>query len=103
MKNANIRDAVAIIELASTLEDGMMAGEYWDELKVAETLKNLRKRQQHYKGLSFETISAYGENGAIIHYKPNNNTNKKIGTDSLLLLDSGIIGTFIVIRLYIYN
>ena len=90
MKNANIRDAVAIIELAATLEDGLLKGENWDELKVAKTLKNLRKKQKYYKGLSFGTISAYGENGAIIHYKPNNVTNKKIGKESLLLLDSGL-------------
>ena len=90
MKNANIADAVAIIELASKLEDGMIAGEYWDELKVADELEDLRKQQKHYKGLSFETISAYGENGAIIHYKPSNITSKTIGTNSLLLLDSGL-------------
>ena len=89
MKNANLRDVVAIIELAATLEEGILKGEDWDELKVANVLKDLRKKQKHFKGLSFGTISAYGENGAIIHYKPNKETNKKIGTDSLLLLDSG--------------
>ena len=89
MKNANVRDAVAIIELAATLEDGILKAEQWDELKVAEALKGFRKQQKYFKGLSFGTISAYGENGAIIHYKPNNDTNKKIGRDSLLLLDSG--------------
>ena len=90
MKSANIRDSVAIMELASTLEDGILGGEHWDELKVAKELEDLRKQQQYYKGLSFETISAYGENGAIIHYKPNKDTNKKIGKNSLLLLDSGL-------------
>ena len=89
MKRANIRDAVAIIELASTLEDGVAAGEDWDELKVAHKLKAFRQKQKYYKGRSFESISAYGANGAIIHYKPTNETNAKIGTDSLFLLDSG--------------
>lgn len=90
MKNANLRDVVAIIELAATLEDGILKGEEWDELKVAHVLKDLRKQQKHFKGLSFGTISAYGENGAIIHYKPTKATSKKIGKDSLLLLDSGL-------------
>ena len=90
MKNANVRDVVAIMELAATLEDGILRGENWDELKVSKVLKNLRKKQKHFKGLSFQTISAYGENGAIIHYKPTNITSKKIGRDSLLLLDSGL-------------
>ena len=90
MKNANVRDVVAIMELAANLEDGILRGEQWDELKVSKALKNLRKKQKHFKGLSFQTISAYGENGAIIHYKPTNITSKKIGRDSLLLLDSGL-------------
>ena len=89
MKNANVRDVVAIMELAATLEDGIIKGEDWDELKVSKVLKKFRKKQKHFKGLSFQTISAYGENGAIIHYKPNNVTSKKIGRNSLLLLDSG--------------
>ena len=99
MKNANLRDVVAIIELAATLEEGILKGEDWDELKVAKVLKDLRKKQKYFKGLSFGTISAYGENGAIIHYKPNKDTNKKIGTDSLLLLDSGF-NTFTHIYFY---
>ena len=89
MKNANVRDVLAIIELATILEDGLLKGEHWDELKVSQVLEDLRKKQKHFKGLSFQRISAYKENGAIIHYKPNNVTNKKIGRDSLLLLDSG--------------
>ena len=89
MKKANIRDAVAIIEFASTIEKGILAGEHWDELKADETLKAFRKKQKHYKGLSFGTIAAYGANGAIIHYKAGNDTNSKIGTASLFLLDSG--------------
>ncbi len=42
-----------------------------------------------YKMLSFETISGYGENGAVIHYRANNFTVRQIGTDSTYLLDSG--------------
>merc|ERR1719334_267076 len=45
--------------------------------------------QKGFKGTSFETIAAYGPHGAIIHYKPTANSNIKIGTNSLFLLDSG--------------
>ena len=41
----------------------------WDELKVADRLEEYRANQTLFKGTSFETISAYGANGAIIHYK----------------------------------
>ena len=89
MKSANLRDAVALIEMADILERGMNSGEDWNELKVAEKLKKLRQQQALNKGLSFPSISAYGANGAVIHYKPNNKTNTKIGRDAFFLLDSG--------------
>ena len=90
MKRANIRDAVALIELASEVEHDITSGEEdWTELKVAMRLKALRSQQMHFRTSSFDAISAYGPNGAIIHYRPTNETDTKIGTDSLFLLDSG--------------
>jgi Xaa-Pro aminopeptidase len=89
MDKANIKDAVAVVEMAAKLEEGMANGEEWTELKVSKKLENFRSQQEWFKGPSFYTISAYGPNGAVIHYKPNNLTNAKIGTDSFFLLDSG--------------
>ena len=40
-------------------------------------------------GLSFDTISGSGPNGAIIHYKPEVETCAKVTTDKMYLLDSG--------------
>ena len=34
MLAANVRDAVALIDVAATVEEGMENGEEWDELKV---------------------------------------------------------------------
>ena len=89
MRNANIKDAVAIMDFVQHLEKAVKSGkEEWDELKAAKTLRLKRTEQKLNKGLSFATISAYGGNGAVIHYKPNNITNAKIGRD-MFLLDSG--------------
>ena len=41
------------------------------------------------RGLSFPSISSSGANGAIIHYRPTNLTDKAITTDEMYLLDSG--------------
>lgn len=89
MESANIRDAVALIDFADILEQGMERGEDWDELKADKRLTALRREQDLNRGLSFPTISAYGANGAVIHYKPNKITNTKIGKDAMYLLDSG--------------
>jgi Xaa-Pro aminopeptidase len=40
-------------------------------------------------GLSFDTISGSGSNGAIIHYKPEPETCAMISTKEMYLLDSG--------------
>ena len=41
------------------------------------------------RGLSFGSISGSGSNGAIIHYRPSNTTDKEITMDDMYLLDSG--------------
>ncbi|MPD03154.1 Xaa-Pro aminopeptidase 2 [Portunus trituberculatus] len=39
--------------------------------------------------MSFETISAFGPNGAVIHYRPRQDTKLHITADNLYLVDSG--------------
>ena len=43
----------------------------------------------NFKGVSFDTISAVGPHGAIIHYRPEPETDSQITTNELYLLDSG--------------
>jgi len=38
---------------------------------------------------SFESISSIGPNGAVIHYKPEQDTAKPLNNDEIYLLDSG--------------
>lgn len=51
-------------------------------------LKNFRE-QENFVDDSFPAISAAGENGAIIHYMPTPDTNRKINSNDMYLLDSG--------------
>ncbi|KAK8943774.1 hypothetical protein KSP40_PGU018290 [Platanthera guangdongensis] len=44
---------------------------------------------QHFKGLSFPTISSVGPNAAIIHYIPEAETCAELDADSIYLFDSG--------------
>ena len=48
-----------------------------------------RRAQQYNRGLSFNSISATGSNGAIIHYSPSNTTDRDLSTNEVYLLDSG--------------
>ncbi len=40
------------------------------EFEAAYKMDSLRRQQPLNRGLSFDTISAGGPNGAIIHYRP---------------------------------
>ena len=48
------------------------------ELDAEKKLGNLRKKSKNYLYPSFNTIAGSGPNGAIIHYRASNKTNRKI-------------------------
>ena len=60
-----------------------------DELTAERVLEKSRRRVDGYRGYSFETISGFGPNGAIVHYRSSNATNRTFEPGSLYLVDSG--------------
>ena len=44
---------------------------------------------QHFRGLSFPTISSVGSNAAIIHYSPEAGACAEMDPDKIYLCDSG--------------
>lgn len=89
---AHRRDGAAICELLYWLEH-QKPGTF-DEIGVVEKLEALRRKageaaQMPLRDVSFETISGAGPNGAIIHYRVNRETNRKVAAGDLLLVDSG--------------
>ncbi len=59
------------------------------EISLSEQLFKMRSSQSNFVCNSFDTISAFGANGAIVHYKPSKASDTKITGDGLYLLDSG--------------
>ena len=65
-----------------------------DEISAATRLEAFRATtgeamQMPLKALSFESISGAGPNAAIIHYRVNTDTNRKIAAGEMYLIDSG--------------
>ena len=85
MMEAHIKDAVAVCKFSSHLEKEIESGNNWTELSAAKLLSEYRSQQTNSKGISFHPISAFGSNGAIIHYTPTAETDKKITTDGLFM------------------
>eukprot|EP00794_Sanderia_malayensis_P005492 gene5492-6177_t len=88
MKQAHIRDSVALCEYFYWLEKEIHKG-YLNEFNAAEKLEELRKEQENFVSLSFPTISSSGPNGAVIHYRPESSTARMLTSDELYLCDSG--------------
>jgi Xaa-Pro aminopeptidase len=60
-----------------------------DELSAAAKLHEFRQACGDLRDTSFDTISGAGPNGAIVHYRVTEETNRPLEMDSLYLVDSG--------------
>ena len=60
-----------------------------NEYQLSNSLYELRKEGVNFFRNSFDYISAFDSNGAIVHYRPLPNNSLKFKNQSLLLIDSG--------------
>lgn len=60
-----------------------------DEIGAAERLHAFRRDTGDLRDLSFDTISGAGPNGAIVHYRVSEDTNRALEPGSVYLVDSG--------------
>ena len=86
MRAAHRRDAVAMIRALAWV-DAQAPGSF-TEIDVVRTLEGFR-REAGAIDISFDTICGSGPNGAIVHYRVTEATNRTVGEGELLLLDSG--------------
>lgn len=86
--NAMLRDGVALVKFLRWLRPAVEAGGQ-TEMSVDAKLTALRAEQKLYRGLSFDTIAAYGEHGAIVHYEATPETDVELRPEGLILIDSG--------------
>tara|TARA_B100000575_G_C23084878_1_gene625180 strand:- start:16 stop:1524 length:1509 start_codon:yes stop_codon:yes gene_type:complete len=87
MISAHILDGVAVTKFLFWLKNKKY--KKLTELSAQKKLENLRKRNKKYLYPSFNTISAAGENGAIVHYRAKKNSYRKIKKQDIYLCDSG--------------
>ena len=88
IRNAMERDGVALVRFFMWLEKAVPGGNV-TEIMIPEKLVEYRSQQKNFVGESFDTISGYGPNGAIVHYHVSNESSLPIKPEGLLLVDSG--------------
>ncbi|KAL3723864.1 hypothetical protein ACJRO7_035954 [Eucalyptus globulus] len=110
LRKAHIRDGAAVVQYLVWLDKQMqenygasgffvegetlaqkkqLEGNKLTEVTVSDKLESFRASKEHFKGLSFPTISSVGPNAAIIHYSPQPDTCAELDADCIYLFDSG--------------
>jgi Xaa-Pro aminopeptidase len=85
---AQARDGAVIARFLHWIDEEAPKGDV-DELGASDRLEALRRENPELRDLSFDSISGAGPNGAIVHYKSSEKTNRKLETGTLYLIDSG--------------
>ena len=88
MRQAHLRDGAAMVEFLCWLDREAPKGGL-TEIDVVTALEGYRRATNALHDISFDTICGAGPNGAIMHYRVTEESNRAIGQDELLLVDSG--------------
>ena len=86
--NANIRDGVSITRFIYWLKNEIDINSS-NEISASIYLKNLRVNNELFHSLSFDTISAFGKNAALPHYRVDEESNTEFKINNIYLVDSG--------------
>ena len=92
MRRCQLRDGAAVVRYLAWLDEQVNAAEVdptLNEYTGALKSEEFRSVGEHYRGLSFGTISSIGPNGAVIHYEPSEATALPLNNQQVYLLDSG--------------
>jgi len=87
MRAAHLRDGAAMVEFLSWFDSVALSGQ--TEIDMVRKLEALRAATGALVDLSFDTIAGTGPNGAIIHYRVTEGTNRTLQPGDLFLIDSG--------------
>ncbi|MEM9795747.1 MAG: aminopeptidase P family protein [Pseudomonadota bacterium] len=86
-REAHLRDATAMVRFLRWLDEDRP--EDVTEIGVVKALEQFRRDTNALRDISFETIAGSGPNGAIVHYRVNEETDRPLAGDPVILVDSG--------------
>ncbi len=86
-RNAHIRDGVAMVKFLRWIDENWAQG--ITEIDAVKQLEAFRAEDDALQDISFDTISGSGPNGAIIHYRVSEASDRPMQKGELFLVDSG--------------
>lgn len=88
MREAHLRDGAAMCEFLCWLDEAAPRGQQ-TEISAVQALEGFRRATNALHDISFDTIAGAGPNGAIMHYRVSEASNRPLGMNELFLVDSG--------------
>lgn len=88
VRAAHYRDALAYARFLCWFSSRAHQGGL-DEMTLVERLHGFRAEHEMFRGPSFDTISGAGPNGAIVHYRVTEESNRDLEPGEIYLVDSG--------------
>jgi Xaa-Pro aminopeptidase len=85
---AHRRDGAALTQFLAWIAETAPKGGL-GEIAASDRLEALRRHGEHFRDLSFPTISGAGANGAIVHYRASPRSERRLEPGALYLVDSG--------------
>lgn len=85
---AHVRDGAAVARFLAWFDEWGHDGTL-DEITAVKKLEDFRRETGALREISFPAIAGSGPNGAIVHYRVSEASNRKILPGELFLLDSG--------------
>jgi len=89
IRNCHVRDGSAVSRYLAWIDREVAAGKSYNEAELSDQLEAFRRELSDIHDLSFDTISAAGENAALAHYNHLNGTPADLEMNNLYLVDSG--------------
>jgi Xaa-Pro aminopeptidase len=84
---AHVRDGAAVTKFLAWV-DAQAPGSL-NEMAASDRLEQFRREDNLLRDLSFDTISGSGPNGAIVHYRVTEDSDRTMQAGELFLVDSG--------------
>lgn len=103
LRKCHIKDGVAMTKFMYWLKTNIGKMKI-TEISASDKLEELRREEESCFDLSFDTISAYKEHAAMMHYSATEESNSELKPEGMLLVDSGgqyLTGTTDITRTYI--
>ncbi len=86
-RDAHLRDGAAVVEFLAWY-DAQPVGSL-TEIDIVTALEGFRRATNALRDISFDTIAGTGPNGAVIHYRVTDASNRRLEPGQIIVVDSG--------------